>query len=452
MLASNSPIAEAVSQLKPYLRTHGLSLEQAPEVLALRSQLFEIDSRFGELDDEALFARLDRAGVLDHRVDGVDNIPHAVENPPAGGRAHLRGLCVRRFQAQRNECRCDWQGVWDFRQRRFLDLSDPFVAEEHWSPIPEERRPPYEDPFPRYLESTLRQAFRCYDQGSYEQAHLMLERIRPVRHLLDLRNQVDFLRLDCWTGARSGRLDGESILQDLPRDRRESVWGMLDYVTIYRFRGLVADPAAAAWIQRGQDLLRQQTAPQPEATMAFREHQGCCLMAEGRLGEARDVLEEACRQPRTSDRFARVACRAAATLGEVYRRLGQPGKAREILEQNRTRQMSCGFHGEMAEFTLPSLAKLATEASAAVPILAEARRIQTESHHLMGLARTLLLESRLAGDAGLAARHRQELVRVRTLVPALRQCPLLGEILSHWEQWTDLPGGVEYHGDRFWGL
>ena len=66
-------------------------------------------------------------------MPGVDNIEHAIANPPALGRARLRGECVRRFHAQPGDYFCDWTGVWDVRNRRYLDLSHPLAAEEKWT-------------------------------------------------------------------------------------------------------------------------------------------------------------------------------------------------------------------------------------------------------------------------------------------------------------------------------
>lgn len=106
--------------------------QQLNAVLALRQELFELDTRFGQLGPRSLFAALDRAGALEHRVPGVDNIEHAVVNPPAIGRARLRGQCVRRFHPQHSRFMCDWMTLWDRQQDKYLDLSDPFTKDEHW--------------------------------------------------------------------------------------------------------------------------------------------------------------------------------------------------------------------------------------------------------------------------------------------------------------------------------
>jgi hypothetical protein len=94
--------------------------------------LFEIDWRFGELGERGLFAQLERAGVLSHRCEGVDNIEHAMTHPPGAGRARLRGDVIRRVAHVRDRFACDWKGIFDMANCVMLDLGDPFVSEEHW--------------------------------------------------------------------------------------------------------------------------------------------------------------------------------------------------------------------------------------------------------------------------------------------------------------------------------
>ena len=53
---------------------------------------------------------LDEAGVLDHRVSGIDNIEHAMRNPPSKGRARIRGAVVRRLAG---DLEGNWYCCWD---------------------------------------------------------------------------------------------------------------------------------------------------------------------------------------------------------------------------------------------------------------------------------------------------------------------------------------------------
>jgi hypothetical protein len=100
-------------------------------VLNSRQKFFEIDTRFGQLGPKGIFETLDLAGVLHHRVSGVDNIEHAMKEPPAVGRARIRGQVIKRLAG--GNAQCDWQSIVDYGGGQVLDLSDPFASEESWS-------------------------------------------------------------------------------------------------------------------------------------------------------------------------------------------------------------------------------------------------------------------------------------------------------------------------------
>lgn len=143
VLGSNSPIRREVEQLNPYLRDHKLSWDDLNKFLRLRRQLFEIDTRFGQLGERGIFADLSRKGVLTHELPGIGDIAKAVREPPSIGRARVRGKFIRRAANEADRYECDWQGVWDKQGRRVLDLSDPFTAQEIWQKIDDEAEDKY---------------------------------------------------------------------------------------------------------------------------------------------------------------------------------------------------------------------------------------------------------------------------------------------------------------------
>ncbi|MEK6409079.1 MAG: proteasome accessory factor PafA2 family protein [Acidobacteriota bacterium] len=127
-----SAMKPAMERLTEFTDRNGLSWDAIESVLKLREELFEIDTRFGQIGGQGIFASLDRAGVLKHHVPGVDNIEYAATHPPAAGRARVRGEVVRRLAGQNGYYKCDWQGVVDLVAKRLLDLSEPFESEERW--------------------------------------------------------------------------------------------------------------------------------------------------------------------------------------------------------------------------------------------------------------------------------------------------------------------------------
>jgi len=139
VLASTSGIADRVRRLTPLLAAGGLSWDGLEPLLQVRSELLEIDTRFAQLGEGGIFSAMDRAGVLDHAMAGVDNIEHAVENPPVGGRAAVRGAYIRKLAEPKGRYRCNWRHIVDTRRHRYIDLQDPFTAKADWRRLPPDR-------------------------------------------------------------------------------------------------------------------------------------------------------------------------------------------------------------------------------------------------------------------------------------------------------------------------
>jgi proteasome accessory factor A len=138
VLGEASPIAAEVERMTPLIRELGLRWPDLGPFLEIRNELFEIDTRFGQLGEQGIFAALDLAGVLTHHVQGVDDVEDAVEHPPDVARARLRGQLVRELSGNDSRYCCDWEGVWDCVAGKCIDLSDPFVAVREWKDWPGE--------------------------------------------------------------------------------------------------------------------------------------------------------------------------------------------------------------------------------------------------------------------------------------------------------------------------
>ena len=106
--------------------------DELETVLTLTEELREIDVRFSQLGRDGLFDQLDEAGALDHHVKGLAGVEAAVKEPPATGRARLRGVAIRECFPDRERYRCDWQGIADMLEPRMIDLSQPFVTSAEW--------------------------------------------------------------------------------------------------------------------------------------------------------------------------------------------------------------------------------------------------------------------------------------------------------------------------------
>jgi proteasome accessory factor A len=145
--------AEVLGQLTPLLESRGTNVEEFRSFLALRAELFEIDTRFGELGSSGIFAALSAAGVLGDGVSGLRDIEEAIEQPPAGGRAEVRGKAIRRHCHESDRYSVEWQQIVDHEQPRVLDLNDPFGRDAIWKPVEQIPRRYGNDQFRRLLAS-----------------------------------------------------------------------------------------------------------------------------------------------------------------------------------------------------------------------------------------------------------------------------------------------------------
>ena len=188
-LRPRSKLMKEIAWMEPMLRAQGLDWNDLRKLERCRQQFFEIDMRFGQLGPKGIFERLDSGGMLKHRIAEPEEIEQAMTEPPAGGRAHLRGKAIARL-ASGLTARCDWQSVVDFDAKLMMDLNDPFMGEEKWEELKaiERRRasmPPeltdllgLDGPFadtPERPYSRRVRAYECYQRGEYGQAVELLE-------------------------------------------------------------------------------------------------------------------------------------------------------------------------------------------------------------------------------------------------------------------------------------
>ncbi|MBD3163166.1 MAG: hypothetical protein GF328_13775 [Candidatus Latescibacteria bacterium] len=150
VVGPNSPIPATRDNAARYLARTGSDLADLPKFLNLRRDLLAVDTQFGRLGPEGLFARLDEAGVLCHRVHGIGDVMDAVRHPPHEGRAHLRGRLIQHLHGQREFHVCNWERIWDRKENRTLDMGDPFSTTEgrweEYEPSPREFNPFFRPP------------------------------------------------------------------------------------------------------------------------------------------------------------------------------------------------------------------------------------------------------------------------------------------------------------------
>jgi hypothetical protein len=419
-----------------------------PEFQDAHQELCEIDTRFGLLGENGIFATLDRSGVLSHRFPGVDNIEHALANPPALGRARWRGECVRRHAAENRRYSASWTGVFDAEGQKILDLSEPFPEAPQWKDMP--RVVPD-------ASQALRQEFRhrfshirlLQDGGQYEAAFRILQEARLQEDHFEPSDRCEFLRLLAWVQGRRGFLDGVTALEQLALFQPMTFSLANDFVCALRYQGLVPPPAIEPWIEKGRQLMEQDSESNLGGSVPFLDHWGYTRLRNGQVEEARRLLQQACIQECHPSANHGAAGRSLADFADVCRALDLREEAAEALEEAGRQQIENQAEGDYADFTLTGRAKLESNPARALAFLDEAEGIQTATGNVMGETRTLLLKARLLRAARLPAHLKTRLNELRAQRPALLKCRLLAKILDHWKSWTggdpDPDGGPDFY-------
>jgi len=441
LLGANPLSARAKEKLKPLVERSDLCWDDLGGVLALRQELFEIDARFGQLGGRAksIFDRLDEGQLLDHRLVTAEQIDRATREPPALGRARLRGEHVRNFAGANGRYRCDWTAVIDREQGAMLDLSDPFATEATWKELPR--------PLPRHLPGpTHEDVLALYDAGKYEDAFRLLTRLEQAE--LHTHRAQTHLRFRAWVQARRGFPDAVAALDEMTRGRQHTMSDIADYVCVHRYLGIAPPPATEEWVRKGYELGVPDTGNGTKAT--FLGHVGYTHLRRGRVADALRVLEEACET--CSAAHPHVVSRLYAELGDAHRALGHRAESLRWLRESAQLERQHGFEGDLADFTFTYRAKNAAGERAALGWLNQAKEIQRRLGNRMGEARTLLLEARLSGRTGLSPLVHARLLELRNERPALRDCALFAKVLDRWDAWTDGALEPDETGDVFWGV
>lgn len=280
LVAADSPIAATVAALGRYLAARGLSWDGLPAVLRLREELFELDARFGQLGERGVFATLDSAGALRHRLVEEDAVARGVDEPPTTSRALVRGTQVRALHARGGHYTCDWRTIWDSSTRRCLDLSDPFATEPRWVTQREGRaRPTALDVSIAQLHN---QGLGYYHAARYADALRLFQRAARLADAPPVQRLVAPSRF--WAGTvlhNTGRLSAARAVLERARA------GEVDDDTLYkclarRLLVLIEQPAPRAEIEAEMVAA--------ESTMTALGHadwRSRLLLARARLSEAR---------------------------------------------------------------------------------------------------------------------------------------------------------------------
>jgi proteasome accessory factor A len=432
----------------------GLDPNRLAGFLKLRAELCELEIRFSELGAKGLFNQLDARGLLAHRLPQVteQSIQQAVHNPPAMGRARLRGRLVRQLASQPERYLCDWQSIFDLQETRKIDLSNPGTEQADWAPCDRSEMPNADLAGFDRVYSRADAAFR---QGDYNLAAALLSSADGLVAALPRGVQQTWYELLAFSEARRGQgLKARRacrLLADLLGRDRFTVCATI--VSTLRFCGLVPHPKINVWLNRGTRMLTDPNQAQPlneDNVISFTYHFARTLTVQGQLEKARLLIEPFFSNSDFLAQYPRMASRARCDFADTLRRLGARDIAREHLQQALDLHQGGGFEGDLADHSLAGMIKIGDETEAR-EALAKALTIQQRLKLPMGWARSLCLGARRFPDIAKNERTVSTLQRLGAKTPSLKSCRVFGRIMEKWSDWVSGAPHPEID-DFYWGL
>lgn len=424
------------------------------EFLRLRDDLQALDVRLMEVGPDSLFEELQRSGAIDLTVEGVEPAEDAVDRPPQGSRAAIRGSMIGRLHRAGMTSRfsASWEGIHDRLKNRRLDLGSPFESRIRWVKEKAASASPFD---PQRLSLLFRvesgtpnfpsgAVLDRYDAGDYrggweiiqDYHHRFLESDEGAQAMA---LPYDYRRFRAWFAARLGLLD-ESIeaLAQLRATRpgpSASERFAADHVLALLNLGLAGHDSIEDWIPPGAECVdgtSRYDAP-------FLSNAACRRLRTGATARARVLLDRALEPELFGASHSHTQSRILAHRGECRRRRGELEDAANWLRQSADKYLAGGFRGDYADFCLTYQAKLSLsrgDDGSAVDLLNEALAIQAELGN-PGQIRTLLLLAQARRSASDAVRIEVE-EKARNF-PSLAACPRLRQLLdpSTWTDWCE---------------
>lgn len=175
----------------------------------LGAELCEIDVRFGELSPHGLFHALDDAGALTHRIPERGSVEDAMQEPPPGARAEVRGRAIRELHPERTRYRCRWDEIRDVVADRSLDLSDPFATAASWQQLP----PAPPRPIRSVADQRIGRGIAAYNGNDMQRATRELDQAVRAAHRAGDAEEAALARF--WSASahqEAGRLDAAEVM------------------------------------------------------------------------------------------------------------------------------------------------------------------------------------------------------------------------------------------------
>ena len=429
-------------------------------------KMWALDIHFSD-DKTGMFRILDSDGYLDHRaVAGLDDatIMRAMESPPAGNRAEVRGTEIKKLFKLGIRARADWSSIVNLDDALKLDLGDPFATTgtTSWekTAAENERHPPNIPALLELIQSgasrlrpDLHTPYGLYEAGRMAAARKALDTVDEAS--LRGRELWMFWEEQAWVSAASGNLSAVDAALDklanfevVPDKRFYHSVVLTWFLTRLAPTNFIASDAGWFRSRLSAEVGAGLQAHLSDNTLVLLV---AALHSPSAPTEARRLLlDHVIETPGLGT--ARVCARALTFLADCAWREGNVETAVTILAAVSNAQATAGWAFERAHFSLPLWAKVESargNTRKARWCLIKAAKSARQCGAPLAEVRALLLLGRIL-------RQNHDLQRIKSLrdtCSALATDPTLTYILEHWDAWTRGGGSPPAGADQqFWGL
>lgn len=308
-----------------------------------------------------------------------------------------------------------------------------------------------DSPPPSDVMQQIQLAYKAYKKSHYSLARRHLERIFIYIEDLPPNAAREWRRFSAFTSARLGTPIGDNFGEEHLREQflhsRIDAMSCSDMLCVRRYTGLrpKLDRDTRNWFEKGTQLVR----PGDSSIEAlYGLYWGNIQLANGNLEDARQSIEYGLVHEVTGLTEVRVLSLLLCGLAEIDRIQGQLERARHVLGAVRTAQESLQLWGDLADFTLPGIAKTTVNQEARSAILSEAVQLARQHHHHKAAAKAILIDARTTPNEARADALRRELHQEYRRVPDLWSCTFTRKVIADWHSWCGAPAGpsTDYQG------
>lgn len=373
-----------------------------------------------------------------HRLPevGEDHIARAVSEPPPG-RAENRAALVRKY-ASREGCTVSWNSIVDRLNEKRLEIPQ----DAGW------REPAGWQDASQSTDTKCFLSAGLFRRGSYAEVIGLLEPVFTSGGRQEkLRTYSDL----CLSYARIGQKDravaalageGRSLFSNPLEQAAFTLFCVVNYGLCTPLKEMAPLIRAGEEAAAGGDAENSFDAGYDQ--FVFHQNRAAAAIVRGELSVAESVCRELLAVSQNARR-PRMSARTRCYLSRALYLQGKLDEARKVVEEAARVHEGERMWGDRAVHSLPLQALLAESKEKAGELLARAEEICRRLKNPLGLAKILCIKARRLNTRA----DSEEIRRLCAEVPALRDCPVAGRVVAEWDAWVERPS-KDMEPDDYW--